>query len=467
MLNVSKSTRTLGVAVLIMLWILFLRRSILHTQTWTEPLIVEKDVDETMIDGGIIDIDEVDESEVSVDEPPTSDLDKLTPIESIPSRGEFSTRIIKHPGVPHDAYRWKQDYSSIKTSMDLPKIFPKSADDWNATLNSKIKVCVFNRTPRQRSIWSTDVLAMFGSGKYHYVSLEATDCQFFGMCKTGKESRAHPECDPRVSPTVGLAEWVKCCFHDRFTAAMKNQEWDVAVATGDEYCSAHQSADEKAHFRFYYDGNVSSSVQKPASYLPLGPREEFRRVLPKHVTISTERHYLFNFVGSLTSRSRRILAGVLRRGVDPSGSTSFLHTIGAWSKTITRSSGYLLPYEYRRVLLNSSFTLCPDGHNPEAYRIYEALEAGSIPIVALDQYYLSHECQHAFAPLLQSGAPIVYLNSWTGLKPFLASVYNKPELLVKMQADAMAWYARWMKNKAMEFESVMEENFKRRTQPGA
>ena len=37
------------------------------------------------------------------------------------------------------------------------------------------------------------------------------------------------------------------------------------------------------------------------------------------------------------------------------------------------------------LLLDSTFTLCPAGHNPECYRMYEAAEAGSIPIVPLDE----------------------------------------------------------------------------------
>lgn len=34
------------------------------------------------------------------------------------------------------------------------------------------------------------------------------------------------------------------------------------------------------------------------------------------------------------------------------------------------------PSHYQRRLLGSKFTLCPGGHNPETYRMFEALEAG-------------------------------------------------------------------------------------------
>jgi len=482
------STRkNLGVvfAVLAFLWIIYLRQSILQKidslsgysglgNLAVENPEIESAEDDDGNDGIAVDDDEV--TNETEDDSPVLDpsdrqddsveVDSFRPIKSIPYSGTVRGRVIKNPGVPPDAFRWKSDYSSIKTNMDLPRILPRTAANWNESMSSKITVCVFNRAPRQRSLWATDVLGMFGSGKYHYQSMEATDCQFFGTCRTPRESRLHDECDPQVSPTVGLVEWVKCCFHDRFTKAIRTQGWDVAVATGDEYCASNDASGGKADFRFYYGVNTSRDGPKPGVYLPLGPREEFRRVKPQHVILASQRGYLFNFVGSLTSRSRRILAGVLRRGVNPSGKESFLHVIGSWSKEATRQNGYILPHEYRKVLLNSTFTLCPDGHNPEAYRIYEALEAGSIPILALDEYYLSHECQHAFAPLLESGAPMVYLNSWTGLRPFLNMVHNKPELLIKMQADAMAWYSKWMRMKAMEFEKVMEKRFTDRKTQG-
>ena len=42
---------------------------------------------------------------------------------------------------------------------------------------------------------------------------------------------------------------------------------------------------------------------------------------------------------------------------------------------------------YRQVLADSSFTLCPGGGNSETYRISEALEAGSIPVLESDEVF--------------------------------------------------------------------------------
>jgi len=80
---------------------------------------------------------------------------------------------------------------------------------------------------------------------------------------------------------------------------------------------------------------------------------------------------------------------------------------------------------------------CLSRQQQQAYRIYEACEAGSIPIVALDQYYQDHACQHAFAPFIKSGAPFVYLNGWKGLGPYLKKISKQPLLLRQMQANVM------------------------------
>jgi len=355
------------------------------------------------------------------------------------------TRLVREPGFQPNFHTWRGDPSSIRSALGLPRVFPRLAPLANAT-----RVCVFNRTPRQRSLWTSQVLALFGSGRFAYASLDATDCQFFGKCEPG-ETLKHAECNVRESPTVGLVEWVKCCFHDRFERAMQVQRWDVAVATGDEYCASVPAAAGRAQFRFYH----TSASMGGASYLPLGPREEFRRVKPHHLVLVKHKRYLFNFLGSVTSPSRTVLARVLNGKVEPPGATSFVHVIQTWSKEAKQTNGYVLPGEYRRILINSTFTLCPDGHNPEAYRIFEACEAGSIPILALDEYYADHACRDAFAPLIESGAPFVYLNSWTGLAPFLAKAVKRPDVLQAMQANLLDWFAKFMRAKAAEFERAL------------
>ena len=50
-------------------------------------------------------------------------------------------------------------------------------------------------------------------------------------------------------------------------------------------------------------------------------------------------------------------------------------------RLILAMTGSVRYSDYRKVLLNSTFTLSPMGHNLECYRWFEAAEAGSIPII--------------------------------------------------------------------------------------
>jgi hypothetical protein len=41
---------------------------------------------------------------------------------------------------------------------------------------------------------------------------------------------------------------------------------------------------------------------------------------------------------------------------------------------------YVSPAEYAKYMLNSIFTPCPKGRSLDTFRLYEAMEAGSIPV---------------------------------------------------------------------------------------
>ena len=368
-----------------------------------------------------------------------------------------------------NALIWPRNSGRIRDWSDLPRIFEFDPKSW--TKEGKARVCVYTRTPRQDSLFKSNILAQFGSQKYFYDVLHSKDCQHNGVCKSPAEARSHPRCSGENTRTVHLLERIKCCQHDRYDRVLSNglEYYDVLVATGDEYCRAVSSIG-RAHFRTYAGDAVTRSKKLPMGpeYLPLGPREEFFRVRPQHIVLPKDRLYLFNFIGSVTSTSRKFLGKQLRGFAKQTKGQikSFVHIVGQWSKKLTKSNGYILPGEYRRVLMNSSFTLCPQGHNPEAYRIFEAAEAGSIPILVLDDSYKSHECKCSFKPLVDSGAPFVFLEHWGQLPSFLFEVQKDPLRIQRMQANVMHWYSRFMQKVASNFEAVLEARFQDRMEHG-
>ncbi len=107
---------------------------------------------------------------------------------------------------------------------------------------------------------------------------------------------------------------------------------------------------------------------------------------------------------------------------------------------------------YVDALHDAVYTLCPSGNNFEQYRIWEALAAGSIPIVEdvsvalADAAYVSpaYGDQYACVPadvhavLKRSGAPVLYLDDVAGLW----GITTDPALLDVQQHALLAWQAR-------------------------
>jgi len=178
-----------------------------------------------------------------------------------------------------------------------------------------------------------------------------------------------------------------------------------------------------------------------------GPREEFEKVDQATVVPAGQRKFLYNFLGSMTSYSRRVLKRILSEDLAQQAAKypGFVHITDRWHIKVNTQNGYVTPERYRLLLLDSVFTLCPTGHNPEAYRIYEALEAGSIPILALDRWYNRHDCGEAFKPYRDAGAPFIYLNGgWGSLETFFERRGSNATWVAERQVAVRAWYQWWM-----------------------
>ena len=140
-------------------------------------------------------------------------------------------------------------------------------------------------------------------------------------------------------------------------------------------------------------------------------------------------------------------------------------------------NGHNLPTEaYRRVLLESVFTICPPGHSSETFRLFEAVEAGSIPIVdeafgfsgseqlagtsnkGVRKKSSVHEtkprrrlkgasaatatgqCVDPMRPFRDSGAPFLWITDWeTELAPLLAKLRRAPTEVLARQKALAVW----------------------------
>jgi hypothetical protein len=102
--------------------------------------------------------------------------------------------------------------------------------------------------------------------------------------------------------------------------------------------------------------------------------------LPKSLRRNTDPSpdLLFSFMGSRTHRVRERVLGLKHQRGLLEDTTAPVHAP-------TRGMGAPLD-EYARVIARSKFVLCPRGHGPSSFRLYETLWAGRVPVVISDAW---------------------------------------------------------------------------------
>ncbi len=237
---------------------------------------------------------------------------------------------------------------------------------------------------------------------------------------------------------------------------------------GDEKCRCDVCDGEDVTFREYYSTRMSNKkktgpIPNKLVNMPLGPRFEFRLVSAVERAFDvTKRKYSFNFVGSSVGPHRSRLIQIVQenqRSTEfPAMGQGFFSTTRQWNPKPGYRDGSLDAVAYRRLLLNSTFTLCPKGHNYDTYRMYEAIEAGSIPIVELgSRYYRNHHndivpCNGSLDMYTKSKAPFIFLENWSDLPLVLERELADPVKLRQRQRDLLAWRLKFYGDIALVLE---------------
>ena len=170
----------------------------------------------------------------------------------------------------------------------------------------------------------------------------------------------------------------------------------------------------------------------------LGYRARFNSNDNLHIK-SSDRVINWNFVGSLSHNKDRDTC-----------INEFSKIKNSYSHFTTEfnSSDYLPIEKYQRVLEQSVFTLCPVGQiNIDTFRLYEALEAGSIPVVLKFAPHLRAEpsyWHHLFRG--EQHMPFVCVNNWVEAVDLCSKLLERPELLNQIQMDCKTFWRNWKIN---------------------
>jgi hypothetical protein len=370
-----------------------------------------------------------------------------------------------------------------------------------------IAVCVSSGNPITASIFANRQLEYFGSGNYTY------------------SWRHNPmNCPPGGPVVLGIGPSYTNKLHDGKYAHMR--EWgsqlqNIIVETGNELCGAEEvcrySADtcpegnaslawqrsfRKADFHQFYSDDREGSWK--ASHLPLGVEYNFKPATDALRGFGVrKRTFLFNLwyrhAGSYKAHENtmHLLVGTKKKTLQTAlevlqlmspamyggGAINFFHEPEGTLKQRKK--------KYRRVLLDSLFTLCPMvTDNQESFRIYEALEAGSIPVIITGDN-VTYGCVNSLRPFVDSGAPFVieasweqaFYRMWQMLQSTDDALVHKNKWLtwgdkggmwkgmkhserpadldgvVERQQRAYGWYQRFMREAARRFEAKLEEKW--------
>jgi len=304
------------------------------------------------------------------------------------------------------------------------------------------------------SIFETRTLELYGSGQFDYDVKQRTRCD---QSCTRPVVNTAPLCIAAATERTCSEETMRC-----------NYPTCKIMVIGDERCTA--AARRNYDVRNYY--TAARHHQSTKGYLPLGPRADswksYHKIQSDSKFVmkpSSQRQYAFNAIFSEdTNDGRAELAKVLEQHQNQTSFQLPIFTSIAtkWERNVNSPrTQQLNTRDYMKALLDSVFTLSPAGHNPECYRLFEALEAGSIPVLVKDDMTTSY-VQHCKGPLHHwQDAPVLVLDTWDDVVPAVERLMADKVALDEMQINVLIWYEEYMRKVVRGFEEFMSESYRK------
>ena len=307
------------------------------------------------------------------------------------------------------------------------------------------------------SIFKTDTLQRFGSGRFNFAVHESADCRP-ADCIHLNQSKLDERMtnDHLPAPCLAVSMISMGCPYDSLRCTYPNCK---TMITNDEMCASNNH-----DVRAYYSASYPNK-----GYLPLGPRLDawsafqlMQKSPEFFIKPVSNRYFAFNAIFSKTHSGREYLAHILELESQRVNNTLPIYSsIADQFNRIHRmkqADGQLDPRAYMEVLLDSVFTLVPAGHNPECFRMYEAVEAGSVPVFVKDDLYITeqnmaHPCREALHHWYN--APVLVLDSWDKLFPTVERLMSDLVALDEIQTKLSVWYVAFMSRLVRDFEDFL------------
>ena len=204
----------------------------------------------------------------------------------------------------------------------------------------------------------------------------------------------------------------------------------VLIHLSDEHCdddiSIYNHPAVKLVIRNYVRADAPSSNK--IITIPLGYVKN-RSLKGKYRKLS-DRKLTWSFAGSVDKPSRVEMLQTLS-AIEP----NLMKLLPTWKQPQPEEAD-----EYIKSLEDTKFIPCPRGQNYETYRLYEALEAGCIPI-CVGEPNNEHDCYNK----LIGDKAILIVNDWSAAKSLIQQLNNNPQAINQIQDNLIKY---WTNHKA-------------------
>jgi len=201
--------------------------------------------------------------------------------------------------------------------------------------------------------------------------------------------------------------------------------------------------------QYYHYRQIEAFGADSMRFVPLGSRGEFPDSPPDQLVPAPKRTYVYSYMAAITDGTRAKVHTLLANDTVIKPASRFIHVSQSWHGSANNEE-YVSPERYHEVMQQSAFSICPKGHSVEQFRIYEAIESGSIPVMEKKGDYLS---QHLPPEYMES--PMLLLDSWDDVVPKMTELWSNPQALRQKQLDLISWFDKYMRDKTRELEDVL------------
>ena len=228
-------------------------------------------------------------------------------------------------------------------------------------------------------------------------------------------------------------------YVDKLNADIAKYHWVIILITGIEQGHNFYTKIKHPNMRIWLQ--TPRSGDKADWYIPVGYPTYIKPYLP----VQLEKIYDVSFAGQNTHERRQQCIKVLE-----SLPNTFVYPTEGFNQ------GMKYP-EYIKTLAQSKLVACPGGAmSPDSFRVYEALEAGSIPVVDKHSGYSRYEGD--FWEKLFPNNPLLKIDNWNKLPTVLDEILANYDNILDLTMQWWAEYKQKFVSKLLEDIYFLENN---------